>query len=164
MASRSRVASSPISKRSFLRDLAVVGVALISALRRGERVATAGTEKLAPLLAPADLDARLGDVRAGKIVVFQIGPQVLWKQAHVPGSRWVGAASDDDGVALANAVKAVSSDVEVVAYCGCCPVAHCPNVGPARRVLASRNKASVLDLPTNFKTDWINKGFAVEKA
>jgi thiosulfate/3-mercaptopyruvate sulfurtransferase len=53
-------------------------------------------------------------------------------------------------------------DVEVVAYCGCCPFTHCPNLHPARHLLAARGKASFLDLPTNFRTDWIDKGFPVE--
>ena len=121
--------------------------------------------KAAPLMEPADLNARLADVKAGKIAVLQVGPQILWHREHIPGSRWVGEAGTEEGLAAFQAaVKALPPDVEVVAYCGCCPVENCPNVRPARRALADRPKSSVLNLPTNFRTDWTNHGYPIEKA
>jgi hypothetical protein len=130
----------------------------------GATVGAAADGKQAPLLPPADLNGRLADVKAGKIAVFQVGPQILWKRERVPGSKWIGEAGKSEGLAaLDAAVKALPADVEVVAYCGCCPTEDCPNVRPARRLLGGRAKASVLDLPTNFRTDWSDKGFTVEK-
>lgn len=156
-----------MQRRSFVAlTLGGIGAVLVACAREGGGLVPGGgsgeTAK-APLLPPAQLDARIADVKAGKIVVFHVGPPVLWKQQRVPGSRALGPASDDAGAALAAAVKALPADVEVVAYCGCCPVASCPNVGPARKVLAARAKASVLDLPTNFKTDWVDHGYAIER-
>jgi hypothetical protein len=113
---------------------------------------------------PADLNARLEEVRSGRIVVLHVGPQYLWGKGHIPGSRWVGEAGTEGGLAaLEAALKAIPPDIEVVAYCGCCPFSHCPNIQPARQALAGRAKASFLDLPTNLRTDWIEKGFAVER-
>ncbi len=130
----------------------------------GVTVGGSAESKKAPLLAAADLNGRLADVKAGKIAVLHVGPQILWQRERVPGSRWVGEAGKGEGLAAFEAaVKALPAELEVVAYCGCCAVEDCPNLRPARRALAERAKGSVLDLPTNFRTDWIDKGFAVER-
>jgi thiosulfate/3-mercaptopyruvate sulfurtransferase len=152
-------------RRTFLTALGALGVATLAACSRSSGDTTASQESpTSPLLPPADLNARLADVRTGKIAVLHVGPEYLWGKGHIPGSRWVGEAGTDDGLAsLQAALKATPPDTEVVAYCGCCPFTHCPNVWPARRALAGRAKASFLDLPTNLKTDWIAKGFAVDK-
>ena len=114
---------------------------------------------------PADLNARLGDVRAGKLAVPHVGPWYLSGKGHIPGSRWVGEAGTDEGLAaLESALRAIPPDTEVVAYRGRCPFSHCPNIEPARRVLAGRAKTSFLDLSTNLRTDWIDKGYAVDKS
>lgn len=158
-------------RRHFLAGLGAAG--LLSALAACSRASGAPgsgesqAEPLAPkapLLAPAALSARLADVQSGKIAVLQVGPKYLWGKSHIPGSRWIGEAGEGDGLAaLQAALEALPIETEVVAYCGCCPVSHCPNLGPARRALAGRTKASFLDLPTNFRTDWIDKGFPVER-
>lgn len=120
---------------------------------------------LATLMPASALNARLADVHAGKIAVLQVGPRYLWEKNHVPGSRWVGEAGTDDGLAaLEAALKAIAPDTEVVAYCGCCPVDHCPNVRAARQALGAHAKASFLDLPTSFRVDWMQVGFPVESA
>lgn len=157
------------SRRAFFGAFgATCALAALAACDKGSgggtTVVGSAESKKAPLLPPGELNARLADVKAGKIAVFQIGPQILWKRERVPGSVWVGEAGKSEGLAaLEAAVGKLGPDVEVVAYCGCCPTEDCPNVRPARRVLSSRAKASVLDLPTNFRTDWVDKGYSVEK-
>jgi thiosulfate/3-mercaptopyruvate sulfurtransferase len=163
-------APSAHGRRRFLTTFGALGVVatLVACDRNpsGSGVTAGGPaeSKKAPLLPPSDLNGRLADVKAGKIAVLHVGPQILWKRERVPGSRWVGEAGKSEGLAAFEAaVKALPADVEVVAYCGCCPTEDCPNVRPARRALAERAKGSVLDLPTNFRTDWIDKGFSVER-
>lgn len=163
-------ASAALGRRGFLTAFGALGLgSLLLACDRnpggsGVPAGGAAESKKAPLLPPSDLNGRLADVKAGKIAVLHVGPQILWKRERVPGSRWVGEAGKSEGLAAFEAaVKALPADVEVVAYCGCCPTEDCPNVRPARRALAERAKGSVLDLPTNFRTDWIDKGFAVER-
>jgi thiosulfate/3-mercaptopyruvate sulfurtransferase len=159
-------------RRSFLTTLGALGVAVVTACNRTSEGIASSQESApapptpgAPLMPPAELNTRLAEVRAGKVAVLHVGPEYLWGKGHVPGSRWVGEAGTDDGLAaLQAALKAIPPDTEVVAYCGCCPISHCPNIRPARRALAGRAKASFLDLPTNLRTDWIEKGFAVETA
>jgi len=167
-------ASAPLTgRRGFLGALGALGVAVTVAACSRNQEGSASTREsppdpptpTTPLLSPADLNARLADVRAGKIAVLHVGPEYLWSKGHVPGSRWVGEAGTAEGLAsLQAALKALPPETEVVAYCGCCPFSHCPNIHPARGALAGRAKASFLDLPTNLRTDWIAKGFAVEKA
>lgn len=151
------------SRRVFLAALGAATVAACSRKQEGTSQDVPPAIR-APLMPPADLNARLEEVRSGRIVVLHVGPQYLWGKGHIPGSRWVGEAGTEGGLAaLEAALKAIPPDIEVVAYCGCCPFSHCPNIQPARQALAGRAKASFLDLPTNLRTDWIEKGFAVER-
>jgi thiosulfate/3-mercaptopyruvate sulfurtransferase len=153
--------TSRVDRRSFLTAIGAVSAVVV--LAACDRRPGAG-EPNAPSLAPSELARRLAEVKAGKIVVLHVGPRVLWQRERVPGSRWGGETNTAEGLAsFEAAVKALPAEVEVVAYCGCCPVTSCPNVLPARRVLGSRAKASVLDLPTNFRTDWADKGYEIEK-
>jgi thiosulfate/3-mercaptopyruvate sulfurtransferase len=50
-------------------------------------------------------------------------------------------------------------------YCGCCPLQRCPNLKPAFLILRDIGFTNlrVLLLPNDFNTDWIEKGYAVEK-
>jgi thiosulfate/3-mercaptopyruvate sulfurtransferase len=159
-------------RRTFLTALGALGVATVAACSRvsdgtasSQESPPAPPSPTAPLLPPADLNARLAEVKAGKVVVLHVGPQYLWGKSHIPGSRWVGEAGTDDGLAaLQTALMSIPADTEIVAYCGCCPFSHCPNIQPTRQALAGRAKDSFLDLPTNLRTDWIEKGFPVERA
>jgi hypothetical protein len=123
------------------------------------------SEAIGPLLPPSSLAARLDEVKAGKIAVLYVGPDMLFDLGHVPGARNVGAAGSDEGMrALSAALAKIPAQTEIALYCGCCPVSDCPNVGPASAALRKlgRANAHVLDLPTKFATDWIDKGYPVE--
>jgi thiosulfate/3-mercaptopyruvate sulfurtransferase len=146
-------------RRNFV--LGALGLSLAAACRAG----AASSETIGPLLQPAALAARLDDVKSGKIAVLYVGPDLLFGLGHVPGARKVGAAGDDDGArALSAALAAVPAETEIVLYCGCCPVSSCPNVRPASAALRKlgRTRAYVLDLPTKFATDWVDRGYPVE--
>lgn len=127
----------------------------------------AADSAIGPLLPPADLARRLSEVRAGKVAVFYVGPDALFARGHVPGARKLAALDSDDGPrVLREALASVPADTEIVLYCGCCPVASCPNVRPASAAVRAlgRQNARVLDIPTRFATDWTDKGYPVERS
>jgi hypothetical protein len=143
----------------------LLGVTVTGALACRRRSTPETSRPEAPLVSPPELFARLDEVRAGRIAVLHVGPRYLWDKGHVPGSRPLGEAGHEDGLqALRAAILALPVGSEIVAYCGCCPTTHCPNIGPAREVLGERSGARFLDLPTNLRTDWIQRGYPVEKA
>ncbi len=98
--------------------------------------------------------------------VFHVGPPSLFARGHVPGSVSAGEAAEPEGLAnLARLVAALPRTTRVIVYCGCCPYRSCPNVRPALRRLRELGfaDARILDMPTNFKTDWSKQGFPVER-
>jgi hypothetical protein len=129
--------------------------------------ATPAAQRLGPMLEPAELVKHLDDVKAGRTVVLHVGPSVLFQHAHVPGARALGEAGTDAGYqALVKAIAATPKDKQIVVYCGCCPYRNCPNVHPANKALhaSGRKDFKLLDLPTNFRTDWEKKGYPVESS
>jgi thiosulfate/3-mercaptopyruvate sulfurtransferase len=98
-------------------------------------------------------------------IVIHVGPEVLFKRGHVAGARYGGEAGTDEGLAqLARVASTLPKDRDVVIYCGCCPRSDCPNIRPAYTKLKSLGlRVKVLDMQTNFRHDWQDKGFAVEK-
>ncbi len=153
-----------LPRRELLVGL-VTGLVVAGCRSKGD--AALADEPIGPLLAPAALAARLGEVKAGKIAVLYVGPDELFGRGHVPGARKVAPLDSDDGrKALADALAKVPAETEIVLYCGCCPVKSCPNVRPASAALRAlgRPNARVLDLPTRFATDWTDKGHPVERS
>lgn len=123
--------------------------------------------EIGPLLPPRMLADRIGDVKAGRIVVFYVGPDSLYGHGHVPGAKKLGPVESSAGRrALNEALAGVPAETEIVVYCGCCPVRSCPNVRPASAAIRAlgRKNAHVLDLPTRFATDWAEKGYPVERS
>lgn len=87
-------------------------------------------------------------------------------QAHIPGSEYIGAASDSQGIeSLRRRVKPLPHNTFIVLYCGCCPWSHCPNVHPAYNLLHKEGftNVKVLYLADNFGTDWVYKGYPTIK-
>jgi hypothetical protein len=62
-------------------------------------------------------------------------------------------------------VQGLARNRFIVIYCGCCPWSDCPNVRPAYEALHSLGftKLKVLYIPDNLGTDWVSKGYPVEK-
>ncbi len=112
---------------------------------------------------PADLAKEIGG--ASGPIVIHVGPEVLFHREHVPGATHAGEASTDEGLAKLEAVaRTLPKDRDVVVYCGCCPRSDCPNIRPAYKKLKELGlRVKVLDLPTNFRTDWTKKGLPVDK-
>lgn len=103
---------------------------------------------------------------AGKPVILQVGSRVMFEQAHISGSEYIGPGSQPSGIkALHARLDSVSRDQSIVLYCGCCPWEKCPNVRPAYKELKAMGfqKVKVLYIADNFGTDWVNKGYPTEK-
>ena len=52
----------------------------------------------AALIQPADFAATLNASAAPKPLILQVGFRKAYAQAHIPGSEYVGAASEEEGV------------------------------------------------------------------
>ena len=101
-----------------------------------------------------------------KPVIIQVGSHVLYVQAHVPGSEYIGPASSEAGLQqLRKRVESLPRTKFIVLYCGCCPWSHCPNVKPADDALQSMgfSNVKVLYIANNFGTDWVDKGYPTAK-
>ncbi len=101
-----------------------------------------------------------------KPAIFYVGPKFLYTQAHIPGAEFIGSASDSQSLERLKARAAsLKKDVSIVIYCGCCPWDHCPNIRPAYSALhkLGYTNLTALYLATSFGTDWVDKGYPVEK-
>jgi hypothetical protein len=89
---------------------------------------------------------------------------VLYRQKHIPHAIFAGPGNKPEGVAaLRMAVNKLPPSAEIVIYCGCCPMKDCPNIRPAYRNVKELgfDGVRVLDLQTNFHTDWVAKGYPI---
>ncbi len=117
------------------------------------------------LIQPEEL-ARSLQSPGEKPLIIQAGFHVLYAQAHIPGSEYIGPASTEEGIKkLRQRVEALPRKKFIVLYCGCCPWTHCPNVNPAYRELHAMGfeNVKVLYLQNNFGTDWTRKGYPIAK-
>jgi thiosulfate/3-mercaptopyruvate sulfurtransferase len=118
------------------------------------------------LIQPAELNRMLTAKGGNKPLVLQIGSRVLFDQAHIVGSEFVGPGSQAAGInQLKKRVASLSKDKAIVLYCGCCPWNRCPNVAPAFRTLQGLGftHVKVLYIAGNFGSDWMEKGYPVER-
>jgi thiosulfate/3-mercaptopyruvate sulfurtransferase len=117
---------------------------------------------------PADLAKELGDAKgAAKPTVICVAPHVLYEGGHIPGALFHGPGSTAQGIDdLKKWAQSVSRSENIVVYCGCCPLDHCPNLRPAFVALRDMGFTHLraLVIPTNFYTDWVKPGYPYEKA
>jgi hypothetical protein len=112
------------------------------------------------MIEPADLVATINNPKAKQPIIFSMGPF-----PELKGAIDIGPGQDKDNLEkLRKAVSKLPKDQDIVIYCGCCPFAHCPNVFPAIKMLNDMGFTNhkLLDLSTNFKTDWINKNYPMK--
>ncbi|HEY3927478.1 MAG TPA: rhodanese-like domain-containing protein [Candidatus Koribacter sp.] len=106
-------------------------------------------------------------LQSGKLpLILNVGPKLLYDQAHIRGAEYMGAASSDDGLTkLRERVKSLPKSAAIVMYCGCCPWEHCPNVRPAYAALHRMGftNVKVMHVVQNIGTDWVDKGYPTEK-
>jgi len=118
------------------------------------------------LIGPEDLVRVLQRQAVEKPLVLQVGSHVLYSQAHIPGSEYIGSAASQSGLdQLRKRVEKLPRTKFIVLYCGCCPWTHCPNVKPADDALAAMGfqNVKVLYLANNFGADWVEKGYPTAK-
>jgi thiosulfate/3-mercaptopyruvate sulfurtransferase len=121
----------------------------------------------AQTVSPEALAEEQGRADGGKKpMIVCVGFHALYEGAHIPGAVFRGPGSTPQGVAeLKTWAKDLPPSANIVLYCGCCPLEHCPNLKPAFVALRQQGFANlrVLLLPHDFNTDWIAKGYPVEK-
>ena len=101
-----------------------------------------------------------------KPLMIDVGSHVLYTQAHIPGSEYIGPAASEAGLQqLKKRVESLAKNKAIVLYCGCCPWGHCPNVKPAYDALTSMGFTNfkVLYIADNFGANWVDKGYPVAK-
>jgi rhodanese-related sulfurtransferase len=148
---------------TLLSVLAVLSGAAQPALADHKPAASIPT---AALIQPADFAATLNASDAPKPLILQVGFRKAYQQAHIPGSEYVGAASQEDGVKLLRErVARLRKDSAIVIYCGCCPWSKCPNIAAAYDALQDlgfRN-VRVIYIAEDFGTNWVDQGFPTAK-
>jgi len=120
----------------------------------------------AQLINPEDLLNILQSPKGEKPLILNVGPSLLYMQAHIPGSEYIGAGSNSQGIEfLGKRVKALPRNTFIVLYFGCCPWSHCPNVRPAYDALhkAGFTNVKVLYIADNFGANWVYKGYPTIK-
>jgi hypothetical protein len=137
------------------------GVSSKSKTRAGE------FSRAAPkLIQPEELARILQSPKGGSPLIFHVGYRVLYQQAHVPRSEYIGPVSEPEGIQrLRRRVQALPRTQYIVVYCGCCPWSKCPNINLAYnelRALGFRN-VKLLYIADNFGKDWVDKGYPVDK-
>lgn len=145
--------------RTQLRQL--LFVFLFAALSLAQSAGQASAIPADRLIQPDEL-AKLIQTGKEKPLMIQVGSHVLYGQAHIPGSEYIGPASTDAGIEqLRQRVASLPKNKLIILYCGCCPWTHCPNVKPADDALQSMRftNVKVLYIANNFGTDWVDKGY-----
>src|SRR5215469_17281011 len=118
------------------------------------------------LINPDELVRILQSSKSDKPLLIHVGSHVLYTQAHIPGSEYIGPASDATALQRLRArVESLPRNKFIVIYCGCCPWTHCPNMQPADDALHAMGFTHVksLYIANNFGTDWVDKGYPVAK-
>ena len=145
-------------------------ILLISAAASAQMKPDSSTDELAPgnpqLINPEDLIKVLQAPKNERPLILNVGPWLLYRQAHIPDAEYVGAGSDKQALEQLRArVKPLPHGKFIVLYCGCCPWGHCPNVRPAFKELSTMGftNVKVLYIADNFGTDWVYKGYPTVK-
>ena len=113
----------------------------------------------------ADLVKELENSKTPPTVVF-VGFKYLYTAGHIKGAQYHGTTGSDEGLKEVTAwATSLPRTANLVIYCGCCPMDRCPNIRPAFKALRDLGfkNVRVLLLPTNFETDWAEKGLPYDK-
>jgi len=145
----------------------IVKIAIVLLLGVGALLAQSELEPGSThLINPEDLLMLLQVPKGDKPLILNVGPHLLYMQAHIPDAEYIGAGSASQGLeSLRRRVKTLSHNTFIVLYCGCCPWSHCPNVRPAYNELHKLGftNVKVLYIADNFGTDWVDKGYPIVK-
>jgi thiosulfate/3-mercaptopyruvate sulfurtransferase len=149
----------------FRQMLLIVGTAAL-ALAPSALAYQASLISASRLISPDELVKILQSAKSEKPLLLQVGSHVLYSQAHIPGSEYIGPASSESGLqSLRKRLDPLPRNKFIVLYCGCCPWSHCPNLKPADDALHAMGftNVKVLYIADNFGADWVEKGYPVAK-
>jgi len=153
------------SKWEFICAAVLIG-GLAAAFVPGQALGQATSIPSSHLINPEDLVKIVQAAKGEKPLLLQVGSYVLYAQAHIPGSEYVGSVASEAGMQqLHRHVDSLPKNKFIVLYCGCCPWSHCPNVKPADDALHAMGftHVKVLYIANNFGADWVEKGYPVAK-
>ncbi|MDQ2841609.1 MAG: rhodanese-like domain-containing protein [Acidobacteriota bacterium] len=151
-------------RRAFLLKSSLAAVALMTDTALGLQSNPADSWSSDDLLAPAEL-VRMLSVSGAPPQIICVTFPFLYRQKHIPHAALAGPTNKQKGLdALRRVTNSFNKKSEIILYCGCCPMTSCPNIRPAYRELKDRSftMLRVLNLPTNFHTDWVAKGYPLE--
>lgn len=109
------------------------------------------------LMQPADLAASIANPKSKKVHIFNIGVV-----EDIKGAKNIGGASDKANLEkFKQELSKLPKSTQVVVYCGCCPFERCPNIRPAFNLMKGMGfiNGTLLNIPTNLKQNWIDKGY-----
>ena len=133
---------------------------------RGDEKKSSDPWPSSQVLQPDRLAKMLTDKYVSLPTVVFVGFRSLYAGGHIPQAAFHGTASTEQGLAeLKSWADSLPRSTDLVIYCGCCPFDHCPNIRPAYTTLSAMGfkNLRVLVLPTNFATDWADKGYPMQK-
>jgi thiosulfate/3-mercaptopyruvate sulfurtransferase len=140
----------------------------VASVGKGHAGQAAGSDPwtAAQVVQPADLVKELSAKNDATPTVLYVGFRTLFEGGHIPGASFHGTASTEAGLAdLKKWAASLPRTTNLVIYCGCCPFDRCPNIRPAFTALRDMGftHLRLLVLPKNFATDWVDKGYPMEK-
>jgi len=112
------------------------------------------------LMPPSELANLINSSSDKKPIIFSIGVAAVIK-----GSVDIGPVQKPANLQkFKEDLNKLPRNSNIIIYCGCCPFVHCPNIRPAFQLLNEMKftNQKLLDLTTNIKVDWINKGYPVQ--
>jgi len=133
---------------------------------RGDEKKSSDPWAVSQSLQAADLAGELAEKNGTPPAIVYVGFRTLFAGGHIPGASFHGTASTEQGLGeMKKWAEGLPRSTNLVIYCGCCPFEKCPNIRPAFTALRDMgfNNLRVLVLPTNFATDWVGKGYPMEK-
>lgn len=116
-----------------------------------------GKWKPEQLISPEVLVQKIQSGEAVHMLILNTGPV-----ENIPGAVNIGEVEKAANVKkLAKFLADQPRDKEIVLYCGCCPLAGCPNIEPAYKKLEQMKFTNfkILNLPQDLQEDWIDKGY-----
>lgn len=152
--------------RILAKPLSVFCLLLPIAASRGAANDAGDPWKVSDLLPCAALAHEMAAAPANAPPIVHVGFETLYHGARIQGAVFAGPGMKPEGLdALRKFAATLPKDKEFVIYCGCCPWRMCPNIRPAYRLLHSLGftHVKVLQIPVNLHTDWVAKGFPIQK-
>jgi 3-mercaptopyruvate sulfurtransferase SseA len=152
--------------RRLLPFMVIVCITIAHSTARAEEHASELPPGSPDLIRPDELAKNIQSSGTSQSIILNVGPRVIYVQAHIPGAVFIGPTATKQGLeGLRGQVASLPRDSEIVIYCGCCPWDHCPNVRPAYKELKQMGftKLKVLYLKNSFGSDWVDKGYPTAK-